>query len=201
MMDSSGSGPGREAYDSFDAPTGLQRADVYGKCASLRPLLMPDIPHAPDVNYRLAAPDDIHECAVLRGRTRENAISLEQLTAMGITVESWVDEVKSGLLTGYVHVDGGSIVGYCFGEDASGEIVVLALLPSHENRGIGRRLLALVVNHLSARGHARLFLGCSVDPAARSHGFYRHLGWVSTGTLDRRGDEVLELFPPSSGET
>jgi GNAT superfamily N-acetyltransferase len=150
---------------------------------------------------RLAVPDDIQECAVLRGRTRENAISIEQLAAMGITVESWADEVKSGLLTGYVHVDRGSIVGYCFGESASGEIVVLALLPTHEHRGIGRRLLGLVVDHLSAHGHTRLFLGCTVDPTARAHGFYRHLGWASTGTFDRRGDEVLELFPSLSSET
>jgi len=138
---------------------------------------------------------------VLRGWTRENAISVEQLAAMGITVESWADELKSGLLMGYVHVDRGSIVGYCFGENASGEIVVLALLPGYEHRGIGRRLLRLVVNHLSARGHERLFLGCTVDPAARSPGFYRHLGWASTGTFDRQGDEVLELFPFSSSET
>ena len=38
---------------------------------------------------------------------------------------------------------------------------------------------------------------------ANQVGFYRHLGWRSTGTVDRLGDEVLELFlscldPPDS---
>src|SRR5688500_11972941 len=149
------------------------------------------------LRYRLATPDDIHACLILRGRTRQNAISPERLATMGITVESWANDVRSGSLVGYVCTDGESIVGYCFGDTASGEVVVLALLPSFEARGIGRDMLGLVVNHLSAAGHKRLFLGCAADPATRSHGFYRHLGWVSTGSFDRAGDEVLEFFPAS----
>jgi GNAT superfamily N-acetyltransferase len=69
---------------------------------------------------------------------------------------------------------------------------VLALLPAHEGQGVGRQLLARVVDRLLAAGHGRLFLGCSADPASRSHGFYRHLGWRSTGSVDAHGDEVLE---------
>lgn len=49
---------------------------------------------------------------------------------------------------------------------------------------------------VEALGHKRLFLGCSCDPSARSYGFYRHLGWQSTGQMDRHGDEVLELVSP-----
>jgi len=88
--------------------------------------------------------------------------------------------------------------GYFF-DFSNEDYLVLSLLPAYEERGIGRRLLALVIEHLAALGHRRLFLGCSADPATRSHGFYRHLGWVSTGTVDRAGDEVLELFPQSLG--
>jgi hypothetical protein len=54
-------------------------------------------------------------------------------------------------------------------------------------------LLQLVIDDLRSQGHGRLFLGCASDPAVRSYGFYRHLGWVSTGTTDLHGDEVLEL--------
>lgn len=147
---------------------------------------------------RLAVPEDIPACVALRGRTRENAISAEQLEERGITVESWAKDVRGGLLTGYVCTYHESIIGYCFGNNSSGEVVVLALLPEYENRGIGRHLLGLIVERLSAVGRRRLFLGCSADPATRSHGFYRHLGWVSTGTFDYAGDEILELFPPSS---
>lgn len=152
------------------------------------------------MSFRLANPGDIPACVVLRGQTRENAISAERLAGMGITVESWASDVRSGVLTGYVCIHDESIAGYCFGEDATGEVVVLALLPDYENRGIGKHLLGLVVKHLSAAGHRRLFLGCAADPAVRSHGFYRHLGWVSTGTFDRAGDEILEFFPPINSE-
>ncbi len=147
------------------------------------------------LKFRPATPADIPACLVLRGRTRQNAIPIERLAAMGITTESWAGDVSSGSLPGYVCLDEQQIVGYCFGDKATGEIVVLALLPTHEERGIGKHLLGLVVNLLADAGHERLFLGCASDPATRSHGFYRHLGWVSTGTFDPAGDEVLELFP------
>ena len=114
---------------------------------------------------------------------------------MGITLESWAEDVRKGTVSGYVCTDKRSIVGYCFGDNASGEILVLALLPAYEAKGIGRCLLDLVVHHLHGVGHKRLFLGCATDPAVRSHGFYRYLGWRSTGTLDRAGDEILEFFP------
>lgn len=143
---------------------------------------------------RPAVADDIPACLALRGQTRENAISAARLAGMGITVESWADDVMSGALTGFVVTEQEEVVGYCFGENASGEVVVLALLPEHENRGLGRHLLGLVVEHLSGIGHRRVFLACSANPATRSHGFYRRLGWASTGTFDRAGDEILEFF-------
>ncbi|MFG6467503.1 hypothetical protein [Roseateles sp. BYS87W] len=58
---------------------------------------------------------------------------------------------------------------------------------------MGKRLLRLVVDVLFTAGHRRLFLGCSPDPAVRSYSFYRRQGWVSTGSFDRAGDEVLEF--------
>lgn len=156
--------------------------------------------HVRDMNIRLATPDDIQACVALRGQTRENAVSIEQLVALGITAESWANGVRSGLLTGYVYTEHESIVGYCFGDNGSGEVVVLALLPAYERRGIGQRLLQLTVKHLSDAGHRRVFLSCAADPATRSHGFYRHLGWASTGSFDHAGDEILELFPSSDSE-
>lgn len=52
-----------------------------------------------------------------------------------------------------------------------------------------------LVRELEQLGFDRLFPGCSADPQTRSHGFYRHLGWRSTGTLDAAQDEVLEYSP------
>ncbi len=141
-----------------------------------------------------AVPADTAECIWLRGMTRENAVSEARLTSLGITVQSWGDDIATGKLPGFVARCNGEMAGYCFGEVESGEIVVLALLPQFEGQGLGCELLSRVVALLRADGHRRLFLGCAADPKARSYGFYRHLGWRSTGEVDRLGDEVLELL-------
>ena len=146
---------------------------------------------------RPAVPEDAPACVALRGRTRENAVSVQRLQALGITAQSWADDIRSGALPGQVALDAnGALAGYCFGARDSGEIVVLALLPAFEGQGLGRQLLARMVQQLASLGWQRLFLGCSADPATRSHGFYRHLGWRSTGQLDANGDEILELHLP-----
>ena len=148
------------------------------------------------LTYRNAIPQDIAACIELRGRTRENAVSVERLRTLGVTHESWSRGVADHSLPGYVCMDADRIVGYCFGNSQTGEIVVLALLPDWEGRGIGKYLLNRMIQDFTAAGFKRLFLGCSADPKVRSYGFYRHLGWTSTGTIDAAGDEVLEYFPP-----
>jgi GNAT superfamily N-acetyltransferase len=144
------------------------------------------------LDYRAATPDDVPRCIVVRGMTRQNAITVERLASYGITAASWGDAVRQGRQAGFVGLCEGDIVGYCFGDMATGEVLVLALLPAHEGQGTGRELLGRVVRRLFAAGHRRLFLGCSADPASRSHGFYRHLGWAGTGRFDAHGDERLE---------
>ncbi len=140
-----------------------------------------------------ARPDDAGACVRLRGLTRENAVSEERLREYGVTVQSWAADIESGALPGWVARSAGRIVGYCFGAAKTGEVVVLALHPAHEGRGLGSHLLRLVVQELRSHGHTRLFLGCSPDPQVRSYGFYRHLGWRSSGAFDAHGDELLEF--------
>ena len=144
-----------------------------------------------NLEFRPALPDDAAECMVVRGKTRQNAA---WLGSIGITTASWAESIRSGSLPGHVCLADGRIVGFCFGLRATGEIQVIALLPAFENRGIGRALLERTSNELARLGHARLFLSCNPDPASRSHGFYRRLGWRSTGQFDQFGDEILEIF-------
>lgn len=143
---------------------------------------------------RPAVPADSAACVDLRGQTRENAIPAGRLASLGITVASWGADIASGRLSGHVCMAGDTMAGYCFGDRRTGEVVVLALLASYEGRGLGRALLAAVVEDLKSAGHERLLLGCARDPSTRSHGFYRHLGWTSTGRIDSNGDEILELL-------
>jgi ribosomal protein S18 acetylase RimI-like enzyme len=145
------------------------------------------------LDYRAAVSADAEECVDLRGRTRENAISPSTLASLGITAKTWGSSIETGQLPGRVCTVNGQIVAYCVGDSASGEIVVLAVLPHYEGRGIGKILLSSVMEELRKLGHKRLFLGCSSNSAHRSYGFYRHLGWRPTGHLDDNEDEVLEF--------
>ena len=153
------------------------------------------VPH-----YRPAVPTDAPECFELRGVTRENPIRAARLASLGITVESLSRGIEAGKVKGHVCMDGGKIAGYCFGSRETGEIQVVALLPDYENRGIGKVLLSRVIEDLRSLGFKRLFLGCSKNPSHRSYGFYRHLGWRSTGESDAHGDEILELSCQEQGE-
>jgi GNAT superfamily N-acetyltransferase len=144
------------------------------------------------IHYAPAPSERAEDYICLRGQTRENAINPAGLAALGITAESWAADIRAGVLQGVMAECDGQMVGYCFGGLQSGEVVVLALLPAFEGQGIGQALLRQVMALLRERGHQRLFLGCSSDPQVRSYGFYRHLGWRSTGEVDDHGDEVLE---------
>src|SRR4051794_2705042 len=121
-----------------------------------------------NVVYRRAIPEDTPACIDLRGKTRENSLSVEQLKAIGVTLETWTSDIAEETLPGYVCLSGDKIVGYCFGVKGTGEIAVLALLPEFENRGIGKTLLNKMVQDFKSLGFNRLFLGCSSNPKTRS---------------------------------
>lgn len=150
----------------------------------------------PREGFRATVPEDAPRCVDIRGRTREHAFSADALRTLGITAHSWAEDIRAGRLIGHLCTVGGEVVGHGFlaretGE--TGEIVVVALLAEHEAQGIGRALMDRLVADGRRLGWSRLHLGCSADPASRSHGFYRRLGWTPTGEIDALGDEVLEL--------
>ncbi len=144
------------------------------------------------VTLSRSIPADAPELIRLRGLTRENPIPAARLAELGITAESWAADVASGRLVGHVARQAGRLLGYGFGDLQTGEVVVMALLPEAEGLGLGRQLLTRVEDDLRAHGHRQRFLYCAADPAVRSHGFYRHLGWRGTGQIDGHGDERLE---------
>jgi ribosomal protein S18 acetylase RimI-like enzyme len=115
------------------------------------------------------------------------------LIAIGVTEEAWAIELQNDNYIGVVAEDSGEIIGYCFGDMQTGEILVLALLTKYEGVGLGSQLLSKVVEQLFSAGHSELWLAASPNPQIRAHGFYRHVGWQPTNTFDNNGDEILKF--------
>lgn len=163
----------------------------------LRSESVPDIahpmtPHDPWL-VRPTEVRDIPALYVVRASTRQNAITAETLIGWGITPESTAEGLASGEFHGMVCEAQGKVVGFCTGDTRTGEVLVLAVLPEFEGKGIGSTLLRSVVAGLSECQIPSLWLACSPDPASRSHGFYRAQGWVANGKTLDNGDEILEL--------
>jgi ribosomal protein S18 acetylase RimI-like enzyme len=147
------------------------------------------------LTFREGQPRDIPEMFALRERTRENPISPEELAQLGITPELSTAAMATGRSRSWVCLQGSSLVGFATGDSVSGEILVVAVSPDFEGRGVGKRLLRSVMESLRSAGCDRLWLAASPDPSVRSYGFYRHLGWQPTGGITDNGEEILECTP------
>ena len=150
------------------------------------------------MRFRRAIAADLPGCMSVRGRTRDNPLSPEQLSTLGVTQDTWAPLIDGEQLQGFVAETATELVGFCFGDQSSAEVLVLAVLPDYEGRGIGRRLLRNTMEGLFVMGHSRVWLAASPDPAIRAHGFYRKLGWVWDGATNEIGDQILSLCAPSA---
>lgn len=148
-------------------------------------------------SYRNAEALDMQKCMEIRGMTRDNPMNINELASIGVNTSSWCPLIESGEFLGKVCEVNDVLAGFCFGESESGEILVLAILPEYEGKGIGTKLLSIVGDKLLHAGSNQLWLAASPDPSIRAYGFYRALGWTDTGKLDEHGDQILVLQHPA----
>ena len=121
---------------------------------------------------------DIPALFHVRTHTRENRYTLEGLRAVGITpdsVRAWLEGSTKGWLA---ELPSAEVVGFCMADRSSGELQVVAVLPGHEGRGIGGRLMTQAETWLAGAGCARAWLTTDLDPGLRAHGFYLARGWT-----------------------
>lgn len=142
--------------------------------------------------FREATLADVEATFEVRASTRENPISKERLASLGITPATVSAAMEGGSYRSWVCEVEGEVVGFCNADASTGEVLVLAVLPKHEGRGLGRELLALAVTFLQLRGNGRIWLFADALEALRSHGFYRANGWAPTGKRQPNGDEELQ---------
>jgi len=150
----------------------------------------------PRIIFREATAADLAGIAHVRASVTENALTLEQLAARGVTNES----IAASFLLhskGWVAVRDNRIVGFSIGDRASGSIFALFVLPGNEGRGIGARLFDLAVNWLWQNGAQRLWL--TTDPQSKAARFYERRGWVATGRSET-GDMRYELGRQTRGK-
>lgn len=128
---------------------------------------------------RRVRPEDGPALLTVRAATLENPFSLAALTAAGITPGFLAAGLQSGNLAGWLTelTPGGQVVGFCLAKLPEAELWVLAILPSHERRGIGRDLLARTETLLWSAGHSSAWLWTSPDRTLRAYQFYLSAGW------------------------
>jgi GNAT superfamily N-acetyltransferase len=147
------------------------------------------------ITFRELQVNDIEDTFSVRSRTRQNPISRGRLVDAGITPESIEAAINSGKLKGWGCLHDSTLIGFCIGNRATGEVLVLAVVSDFEGKGLGAQLLSRVIEWLSSAGIEQPWLAASPNEHIRAHGFYRALGWQPTGKTLDNGDEILMLNP------
>ncbi len=125
---------------------------------------------------REIAESDIPTLFRVRSQTRENAMSVEELASIGITHESMKAAIK-GSHQGWLFEEDGVVGGFAMGNSREAELTVIAMLPEHEGKGIGGKLLTSVENWLESEGCKKIWLTTDVNPKRRAYGFYLRHDW------------------------
>lgn len=142
--------------------------------------------------FREMTAEDLPATFAVRLSTVENAITMDRLERdYGVTPERVADAMTRDV-KGWLCEHSGSVVGFAMGNRSSGEVLVVAVHPDYEGRGVGKGVLARVCEWLFRGGHEEIWLLTTPDPALRARGFYQALGWRGTGRRVR-DDEVMVL--------
>ena len=129
------------------------------------------------LNIRQIELADVPTLFRVRTSTDENRLTLEELAALGIN-ETSVKNKLLGTYRGWLCEDNGNIVGFAMGDRATGEMWVIAVLPSHIHQGIGSSLLAQIEAWLFSAGCSEIWLTTDLDVRLRAYSFYRNRGWT-----------------------
>lgn len=139
------------------------------------------------IQIRAAKAADVAGIFHVRTSVRENILSIRELADMGITAQAVIDMVSAELCA-WVAVENNDVVGFSMINQDEGSLFAAFVLPSHEGKGIGRRLVLEAEGQLFAR-HAVCWL--ETGKTTRAAGFYRRLGWSNEQNAGN-GDIRLE---------
>ncbi|QCI98145.1 GNAT family N-acetyltransferase [Agrobacterium larrymoorei] len=125
------------------------------------------------IEIRLAESNDVAALFNVRTSVRENHMSRESLSELGITYTS-VSKMISASPCAWVAVSDNEIVGFSMIDVPNASLFAAFVLPAHEAKGLGTQLIAVAESELF-KHHSLIWL--ETDRDSRAAGFYRHLGW------------------------
>lgn len=127
---------------------------------------------------------DIDTLFDIRTSVRENHLSREQLTELGITPAALVEAIEAAPCAWISEIDG-IAAGFAMVDNAAGELFALFVRPQYEGLGIGRLLLAAAEEQLFGE-HASIWLVTDGGEGIRANAFYRRHGWQLAERVDER---------------
>lgn len=133
-----------------------------------------------NINVRPAKLSDVEALFTVRTSVKENHLSREQMSKMGIT-ESVVADMIEEDRCAWVATDDEEVVGFSMILRKKGSLFGLFVLPGYEGRGIGRRLTMLAEQELF-KHHEIAWL--ETDKNSRAAKFYMQLGWGNETKID-----------------
>lgn len=131
---------------------------------------------------RTATQDDVNTLFAIRTSVVQNHLSVEQMADLGITPQVLADSIRAAPCVWIAEVDG-QPAGFSMVDLAGGEVFAMFVLPTHENLGLGRQLMAVAEAALFEH-HERLFLITDGRDGIRANGFYQRLGWAVVGQVE-----------------
>ena len=136
------------------------------------------------MELRAASPTDGEILFDIRCSVVENHQSREELTSLGITLQSIKQMIEGGDYITTIAEENGQPVGFSMAQISEGYVFACFVRPEFEDRGVGRALMRTTEKELRKRNVQKAWLSTGSEPDLRAAGFYLRLGWYKDGYLD-----------------
>ncbi len=131
-------------------------------------------------SLRAAGPSDVPVLFDVCLSVTENAMTLEELAGVGVTLESVRAALEADARAWLAEVNG-EPAAFAMADNGEGCVFAMFVRPGFEGRGLGRALMAEAERCLF-RDHGTIWLNTGADADIRAHGFCRRLGWRMAGS-------------------
>jgi GNAT superfamily N-acetyltransferase len=132
---------------------------------------------------------DLPQITQVRTSVRENHLSVEDMTARGITHETIAARMDKGNLGVWVAEIENHIIAFSMADRTDGNIFALFTLPGQEGQGYGNALLAECEAWLKQNGLTKAKLDTGRETTA--HRFYLKRGWIEVESKPGDGESAI----------